>query len=451
MDDRTAAAAPDPILTLGAVALRDRLAAGEVSAVSVVRACLAQIANREHEIQAWAWLDGDHALQQAERLDALRKSGRPIGPLHGLPVGVKDIIDTADMPTANGAALDEGRQPQEDSFVVERLKSAGAVIMGKTVTTELAYMHPGKTRNPHDTAHTPGGSSQGSAAAVAAAMVPLAVGTQTAGSVIRPAAFCGVTGFKPTFGSIPRRGVLAQAPSLDTVGVFARGPQDAALLADSLYGYDAADTATRPIPMPRLLRTAQGSPPAPPVFAMIRPPGWDDADPDLHAAFDELAETLGERAFTFTLPAPFDGAETARSRIQLAEMARCLHAYANEAPDRLGPETRTAIERGNTILARDYLSALDWREVLYSGLEQIFERCNAILCPAAPGPAPRDLSTTGDPVFNGLWTFCGTPSVTLPLLTAQNGLPMGVQLVGPRGEDARLMRTATWLFDWIGA
>ncbi|RMF40078.1 MAG: amidase [Alphaproteobacteria bacterium] len=432
----------------GAVALRDRLASGALRASELVELCIARIAAREPEIGAWAWFDADFARDQARRLDEHRRAGRPIGPLHGLPVGLKDVIDTARIPTENGCALDAGRVPERDAFVVEQLRRAGAIVMGKTVTAELAFFAPGKTRNPHNPAHTPGGSSSGSAAAVADGMVPLAVGTQTAGSVIRPASFCGVTGFKPSFGAIPRRGVLRQSPTLDTVGVFAADPAGAALIAEVLFGFDPADPATSPAPHPRLLAAVQAGPPLPPVFALVRPPGWDRADPDLRAAFDELAEALGEQVFEVPLPAPFDHAATQREVINLAEMARCYYRYGRDGAEKLAPRTREALEEGNAILARDYLSALDWREVLYAGLDEIFLRCDAILCPAAPGPAPEGLEATGDPIFNGLWTLCGTPAVTVPILTASNGLPMGVQLVGRRGNDGRLLRSAQWLHDW---
>lgn len=438
-------AADAPPVTLGAVELRDRLASGALLAEDLVKACLARIAAREPQVQAWAYVDGEYALAQARKLDAHRAAGRPVGPLHGLPVGLKDIIDTVRIPTENGAALDKGRVPTRDAFVTERLKAAGAVILGKTVTTELAFMHPGKTRNPHDPAHTPGGSSSGSAAAVADGMVPLALGTQTGGSIIRPAAFCGVTGFKPSFGTIPRRGVLTQSPFLDTVGVFAADPEGAALLAEVLYGHDEADPATTLAPHPRLLEMAQAKPPLAPVFALVKPPGWAGADPDLHAAFAELAETLGDQAFEVSLPALFDEAADIRKRINFAEMARCYHRYGRDGMETLGPATRDALHEGNAIMARDYIAALDWRAVLNAALGEIFERCDAILCPAAPGPAPKGLESTGDPIFNGLWSLCGTPAVSLPLLTASNGLPMGVQLVGPVGGDGRLLRTSVWL------
>lgn len=439
-------AAPSP----GTVELRDRLARGALGALELVELCLDRIAEREGDVGAWAWHDPEFARAQARQLDSHRASGRPIGPLHGLPVGVKDIIDTARIPTENGCALDAGRVPITDAFVVERLRQAGAVIMGKTVTTELAFLRPSATRNPHNLDHTPGGSSSGSAAAVADGMVPLAVGTQTTGSVIRPAAFCGVTGFKPTFGSIPRRGVLLQSQSLDTIGVFARDPEGAALLADVLFGHDAADNATTMAPPPQLLETARSKPPFAPVLALVKPPGWEQADPQMKAALEELGEALGDQAFEVELPAMFNGAAAQHRLINLAEMSRNFYRYWRDGRDSLGEGTLAALEEGNGILARDYLAALDWPGVLAAGLAEIFERCDAILCPAAPGPAPHGLESTGNPIFNGLWTLCGTPAVTVPILTAENGLPMGVQLIGPRGGDGRLLRTARWLFDWAG-
>jgi Asp-tRNA(Asn)/Glu-tRNA(Gln) amidotransferase A subunit family amidase len=387
-------------------------------------------------------------MEQARALDRHRESGRAIGPLHGLPVGIKDIIDTARIPTENGCALDRGRVPLRDAFVVERLKTAGAIVMGKTVTTELAFLHPGKTRNPHNPAHTPGGSSSGSAAAVAAGMVPLAVGTQTGGSVIRPAAFCGVTGFKPSFGAIPRRGVLMQSPTLDTLGVFAADPKSAALLAEALFGQDEADPATRLRPHPRLFDTAAAKVPVKPTFAFVRPPGWDEADAETKEAFAELVSALGEQVFEVEMPPAFAAVAAERQRVNFAEMARHYHRYGRDGADLLGPETLAALREGNATSARDYLAALDWKPVLNAALAEILDRCDAILCPAAPGPAPQGLASTGSAIFNGLWTFCGTPAVTIPILTAGNGLPMGVQLVGRIDDDARLLRTAQWLHDW---
>ena len=428
--------------------LRERLASGALDAITLVEGYIARIEAREPDVGAWAWFDPEFVRAQARTMDEHRRAGRPLGRLHGLPVGIKDIIDTARIPTANGCARDAGRVPVRDAFVVERLKKEGAIIMGKTVTTELAFMHPGKTANPHDLGRTPGGSSQGSAAAVADGMVPLAIGTQTGGSVIRPAAYCGVTGYKPTFGAIPRRGILTQSPSLDTVGVFASDPAGAALLAEVLFGYDAGDAATHSEPAPAVFAVATSKPPLTPVFGFVRPPGWESADPQLRDAFGELVEALGDQAFEIPLPSLFNTAADQRTLINFAEMSYHYYPYWRDAGDALGKVTRDAIERGNATLARDYLSALDMPKLLNAALDEMLARCDAILCPAATGPAPEGLETTGDPIFNGLWTLCGTPCISLPLLTSQEGLPMGVQLVGARSNDARLMRTAQWLFDW---
>jgi len=428
--------------------LRDRLASGALGAQELVESYIARIEAREPEVGAWAWFDPEFARAQARTLDGYRRAGRPLGRLHGLPVGLKDIIDTARIPTENGCTHDKGRVPLHDAYVVERLKKEGAIIMGKTVTTELAYMHPGKTANPHNLAHTPGGSSQGSAAAVADGMVPLAIGTQTGGSVIRPASFCGVTGYKPTFGAIGRRGILTQSPTLDTVGVFASDPAGAALLAEVLFGYDADDAATALQPAPALHAAAVSAPPIPPVFGFVRPPGWENADPQMRDAFDELIGALGDQAFEMPLPAVFEHASEQRKLINFAEMSYHYYPYWRDATDQLGSVTCEAIEQGNKVPARDYLSAKDMPKLLNAALEELLTRCDVLLCPAAPGPAPKGLDTTGDPIFNGIWTFCGTPCVSVPLLTSLEGLPMGVQLVGARDNDARLMRTAQWLFNW---
>ncbi len=330
-----------------------------------------------------------------------------------------------------------------DSTVARRLRAAGAVILGKTVTTEFAYYHPGKTRNPHNPAHTPGGSSQGSAAAVAAGMVPLALGSQTNGSVIRPASFCGTVGFKPSFGSIPRTGVLRVAGSLDHVGVFARSIEDAAL-AEVLMGSDGHDGDARVSPGP-LLATVLSAPPVTPSLALVRTPYWDRALPETRAAFGELSEALGDAADAVDLPGPFAGAAGWVTNIMAAEMARNLGHYVDRDPGQTSDKIRDLVAAGRKLPAPDYLMARDMRGVLRSALDPIFDRFDAILTPAAPGEAPEGLSATGDPIFCGLWTLCGLPAVTLPLLSGPKGLPMGVQLVGAHGQDARLLRTARWL------
>lgn len=433
------------IVRLSALDLRDRMTRGELRAVDVARAYLDRIAAREHEVEAWAFFDSDLAMRQAEATDALQDAGEAVGPLHGLPVGLKDIIDTADMPTQNGTVLDAERRPAHDAALVARLRAAGAVIMGKTVTTELANYWPGKTRNPHDLNRTPGGSSSGSAAAVAADMVPLAVGTQTFGSVIRPASFCGVVGFKATHGLIPRTGVVMLAAPLDTIGVFARTVGDAALIADALAGHDADDPDTRIAAPPMLLKTATSEAPAKPKLAFVKTPMWDEAEAATQEGFAELVDVLGDACREVRLSEAFDEWQSTHRALMLTGVASNLEPYYRRDREALSDQLRGSIEEGRTIAAVDYLAALEHREVLSDALGRILQRHDAILTPAAPGVAPEGLASTGNPIFNGLWTLCGVPAVTLPLLAGPGGMPIGVQLIGRRGEDGKLLRTARWL------
>ncbi len=424
---------------------RDRMAQGEFTAADYAAGLLARIEAIEPQVEAFTFFDADMVRARADELDRYRGTGRALGPLHGLAVGVKDIVDTADMPTENGTVIDAGRKPTVDAAIVSRLRAAGAIVAGKTVTTEFAYFHPGKTRNPINPEHTPGGSSSGSAAAVAAGMVPLATGTQTAGSVIRPASFCGVVGFKPTYGLIPRTGVLMLAEPLDTVGVFARSVSDAALLADVLAGHDPNDRATMPAPQPRLLEIARTDPPVTPTLAFVKTHAWDEADTDTRQGFAELVEALGGVCKEVALPDVFAEARAAQLTLMLAGIARNIAPYNDRGRDQLSQAMRDSFDQGRVITAVDYLTALDWRESLYAGLERLFDNCDAILTPAAPGEAPHGLGATGKPVFNVQWTLTGVPAISLPLLQGKNGLPVGVQLVGRRGDDARLLRTANWL------
>ena len=427
-----------------ALELHTALAEGRIGAGELVGTCLARIDETEGDIHAWAHLDPAHARAQAEGLDRLRRSGQAIGPLHGLPVGIKDIIDVRGMPCENGTPLDAGRRPAADASLVKALRAAGALILGKTVTTELAYFQPRETRNPHDLERTPGGSSSGSAAAVAAGMVPLAIGSQTNGSVIRPASFCGVVGFKPTRGLIPTDGVLRQAPSLDTIGVFARNVADAALLADVIAIADPSGFGW-PIARPALLETASTEPPLAPVLAFVKTSKWPDAEPDTIQAFDELIERLGEHCDLVELPEVFASGHAIHRCLNYAEMARYYRRYVDRGREQLSAKLLAAYDEGMEISARDYMEARDAIEVLAAGISEIFTRYDAIVTPAACGEAPRDPTTTGDPGFCTLWTLSGAPAVTLPLLAGSHGMPMGVQLVGERGQDARLLRTARWL------
>jgi Asp-tRNA(Asn)/Glu-tRNA(Gln) amidotransferase A subunit family amidase len=423
---------------------------GRVASVELVRDCLDRIAEVDGRIEAWAFLDRGHALRQADAADAAHRQGRHHGPLHGVPIGVKDIFDTYDMPTELGSPLWAGRTPRADAAAVARLRAAGAVIMGKTVTTEYAYFHPGKTRNPHDPERTPGGSSSGSAAAVAAAMVPGAIGSQTNGSVIRPASFCGVVGFKPTHGLIPRSGALLLSRTLDHVGVFARTVEDAALLAECLVGFDEEDADTRPVATPPFASVAVSEPPLPPRFAFVRSPTGAQADPATQAGFVELVEALGEQAAEVELGPGFERAIDLHRTVMEAEMAHNLHRDYERGAAQLSERLRGLIERGRGYPTVDYLRAAAAIAPLNAALDAVFDEFDAILTPAAPGEAPRGLDSTGNPVFCTPWTYLGTPAVTLPLLRSEAGLPIGVQLVGRRGNDARLLRTARWLVTTLG-
>jgi Asp-tRNA(Asn)/Glu-tRNA(Gln) amidotransferase A subunit family amidase len=425
---------------------------GVITSEQLVEACLARVREVDEQVQAWTFLDPDYALAQARAADQFRLSGQPIGPLHGVPIGVKDIFDTADMPTENGSVLHAGRTPSRDATVVSMLRAAGAVIMGKTVTTEFAYFSPGKTRNPHNPEHTPGGSSSGSAAAVATEMVPLALGSQTNGSTIRPAAFCGVLGFKPTHGLISRHGVLTLSRTLDHVGLFARTVEDIALLAEQLVGYDERDPDTRPRARIPFVEVAAGEPPLPPMFAFVKTPHWERTDEATKEGFAELIEDLDKRVEEVELfPSASDAWEWHRT-IMDAEMAANLEREYEKGRDRLSEPLGALLARGREVRAIDYQRAIAQIRPIHESFLELFEqRYDAILTPAAAGGAPKGLASTGDPSFCTLWTLCGMPAVSVPLLQSANGLPIGVQLVGPRDGDARLLRTARWLAARVAA
>ncbi len=418
----------------GALELARGLRDGGISAEALALRCLERIAATDPAIEAWAFLDPQLVIAQARDADRRRAEGRPCGPLHGLPVGIKDIIDTADMPTENGTVLHAGRRPAADAALVARLRAAGAVIMGKTVTTELATYAPGKTRNPHHPGHTPGGSSSGSAAAVAAGMVPLAVGTQTNGSVLRPAAFCGVWGYKPTAGLIPRDGVLRQSQTFDQVGVFAGNVVDLALLAETL-----CDARGRP----ELLAAVTGPGPSRPRIALVRTLQWPRVEAHARAAIEALAAGIG--AAECGMPAAAAPAWDWHRCVMEAEIAENFAAEWAQGRERLSVSLQGQIERGLAVAAADYREALAQIPEVNAAFEPVFEQYDAILTPAVAGEAPRGLGSTGDPAFCTLWTFCGMPALSLPLLRGPAGLPLGVQLVAPRGGDARLLRAARWL------
>ncbi|MBX9927163.1 MAG: amidase, partial [Hyphomicrobiaceae bacterium] len=432
---------------LTATAAADAIRRGDMTSESLVTACLDAISAHDSGLGTFAHVNRDLTLEQAREADLARRTGRGTGPLHGVPVGVKDIIDVAGMPTGYGLTTADRPPAREDAACIARLREAGAIILGKTVTTGLAMFEPAATLNPVNRAHTPGGSSSGSAAAVAAGLVPLAIGTQTAGSIIRPASYCGVYGYKPTRGLISRRGVLLQSQTLDTIGVFARTLPDLALIADAMAGYDPADAVSFHQGRSRLTEWVAAEPPLPPVLAYLPTPAFDTyANAVMADAFGELIGALMpfciEQLETPTLAAVADAAYV----VQLAENGHHYGPTIARGRDRFSDAIAKRIDAGRRVTADDYLSALAMRETAYANIEGILQDYTAILTPAAPGPAPTlDTKSTGNPIFNAVWTFLGCPCVTLPLLQTEDGLPIGVQLVGARGDDGRLLRTAAWL------
>ncbi len=430
---------------LGAVEAAQAIREGRLSSVALVQACLDRIAATDGQIRAWAFLDPELALVQAHEMDRIRKSGKATGALHGVPVGLKDIVDTRAMPTERGSGLFSGRRPESDATIVNRLREAGAVIMGKTKTTELAFMHPTDTTNPFDATRTPGGSSSGSAAAVAACHVPLAVGSQTGGSVIRPASYCGLFGIKPTRGLISRTGVLQTSETLDHLGTFGRTLEDAALLCDVIGSFDPADSASFARPRPELLTGARTAAPVEPDIAWFDFPFHDLLDADAREGLEAVIEALGPRV---------ERLPVADRLTDLVEVHLIIHEYefcqnlAEEIAtrrDQFSDTLTPAIERGQAISRDQYEDALGVRASAIAFFEKHYNDFDAILSPSATGEAPPLGAGTGDPIFCRMASLAGLPALTMPLLAGANGLPVGVQLIGGIEEDDRLMRTAAWV------
>ena len=431
----------------GIVSACEAIREGRASSEEVVSSYLSTIAAREAEVQAFAWFDPEFALDQAVTADRVRAIGRPLGPLHGVPIGVKDLIDTRGIPTARGSPVFAGRVPTANAHVVDLLLAAGAVLIGKTVTTEFAWSTPGKTHNPWNTAHTPGGSSSGSAAGVAAGFMAGALGTQTVGSVVRPAAFCGVVGFKPTYGLIGRSGIHPFSATLDHVGVFARSVEDAAWLASVLAGHDAGDSAS--LMSGALPRGGLRLEPfeAPPRLALARTARWDRCDPAQQEALLHSAERLreaGAEVVDIELPPAFaEGPD----RVQTLMRCEAAHVFApidDAHPDLVSAAIRSVIQDGRSIPAWDYLSALHMRLQLRESLDGMLADYDGLITVPAIGEAPGSLASTGDPSFCATWSMLGVPAVNLPCSLGPNGLPLGIQMVGRYLDDVRLLRSAQW-------
>jgi len=405
--------------------------AGKLHPIDLTEACLARIAEREPTIRAFACFDRDYARKSAATASP--------GPLHGLPLGIKDVLDTADMPSEYGSPIWKGWRPKADAACVAWAKASGAVFYGKTVTTEFATRKPGPTANPANLAHTPGGSSSGSAAGVAAGFFPFAYGTQTAGSVIRPAAFCGVVGYKPTFGLISRIGMKVMSDSLDTVGVIARSVADCALLAGAVSGRNLGDPDVRPQRAPRV--------------GVCRSPTWDLAAPETPALLDRVAQALARAGAAVSereLPPAFDALVQAHPVVMNGESGRALGWELAAARDVISDGLRERLEWGLARSEAERDEALAVFARTRAGFPAAMEGHDILLTPSAPGEAPKGLEWTGDPAFNFIWTSLGVPCVTVPAGTGPNGLPLGIQIVGRAGEDRAVLAWAQWVAAAIG-
>ncbi|MCW6509287.1 amidase [Lichenifustis flavocetrariae] len=415
------------------------MADGRVSAVDVMEAHLDRIAALESSVHAWAFLAPEAALTAARAADERRSAGMPLPALHGLPVGVKDIIDTADMPTTYGTRVHASRRPAQDATLVARLRAAGAIVVGKTVTSEYALFVPGPTRNPHDLARTPGGSSSGSAAAVAAGMVPAALATQTNGSTIRPASFCGIVGYKPSLGLLPRTGILRQAAILDQPGLMARSVDDVALLAQALGGRDETDEQSFDAEVVvddghRALR-----------IGLVRGPYWLRAERSTREAIEAFTAGAATPIEDVELPSDFATAAEVLTLIMETGIAEAYRADAETHRDLMPDLVLKTIDRGRSRSAVDLLRALQTRSDLRLRFDAIAAPYDALITPASVGIAPLVVDGTGDPLFATLWTLLGVPSISLPLLKGENGLPLGLQLVSRSRNDATLLRAAAQL------
>ena len=408
---------------LTAVEAARRVEAGELTVEALVRACLERIEEREPDLAAWAHLDREEVLAAAIAHDGS-------GAMHGVPVGVKDIVDTADAPTTYGSPIYRNHWPETDAVCVSRIHAAGGIVLGKTVTTEFAARYPGPTRNPHDVRHTPGGSSSGSAAAVADCMVPLGIGTQTAGSVIRPSAFCGVYGYKPTYGLLSFAGVRHYAESVDTLGCMARSVEDLAFFRDVLLGVE-----------PGGLEGIDGRL----RLGFCRTHHWEEADEATRTSLEDGARRLasaGAAVEDVDLPRGLEDGLEVYNRLQQFEGARCLGPDCESHPDLLSVDARALHGLGMAVEAGRYREAVrrfhGWR----AAVDEAFAGFDAVLTPSASGEAPRGLRFTGDIAFNYLWTALHVPAVTIPAFTGPQGLPIGAQLVAPRHADDRLLGVA---------
>ena len=433
------------IINFKTTELVEKIKNGEVSSKALCEVYINRIEKFEKKVCAWAFFDKKKLLEKAEEADTYRSSGKPLGPLHGIPVALKDIIGTYDMPTECGTKLRKGKSLSQDSEVANLIKNSGAILMGKTVTTELAYFDPGKTKNPHDYTRTPGGSSSGSAAAVASFMAPLSVGTQTNGSVIRPASYCGVVGYKPSFGLISRTGILKQSSFLDQVGVFSRTVEDAAyfskvLIKKDLYDYDTVHYSADNM-MDELNKELEFEP----KFIFYKTESWKKISKKNQEIFNYFIKSFKKNIEVFDEPSYFKDISKYHKIIHETDMARSFSDYYRLSKKSLGKNLVKAIERGKKYSAYEYGEAIDFRSRAYESYKEVFDDYYGIITPSALGVADKGLASTGSPELSTIWTYMGLPTLNLPVLTGENNLPLGLQIIGNKFDDLRFLKYAKWL------
>ncbi|WP_440633103.1 amidase [Candidatus Pelagibacter sp. HIMB1485] len=433
------------VFSLKVEELVEKIKDAQISSVELCQIYIDRINKFEKDIKAWAHFDKKLLLEKAAEADEHRRLGKPLGPLHGIPVAVKDIVGTLDMPTECGTVIRKGKSYSQNAEIIELLISAGAIVMGKTATAELAYLGPAKTTNPHDYSRTPGGSSSGSAASVASFMAPLSVGSQTGGSIIRPASYCGVVGYKPTYGLISRNGVLKTSEKLDHVGVFGRSVEDVALLAKTLIKKDKFDTASVHYSAENMLNETKKGPLFEPKFIFYKTDYWKLVEKKSRESFEYFIKSFKKNIEVFDTPSYFKDIHKYHQIIYDTDLANNFSLYFKKYKKKLSKIMQDAIIRGNKHSAKDYAEAVDFMKRSYESYEEVFEDYHGVLSPSSPGVAPKSLKTTGTAEFNKVWSYLGTPCISLPLLQGENNLPLGVQLIGAKYDDQRFLGVANWL------
>ncbi len=416
----------------------------ELTSVELCEKYIERIDKFEKEVKAWAFFDKKILLEKAKEADDYRRSGKPIGFLHGIPVAVKDIIGTVEMPTECGTSIRKGKSYSQNAEIIDLLISEGAIVMGKTATSELAFLGPPKTTNPHDYSRTPGGSSSGSAASVASYMAPLSIGSQTGGSVIRPASYCGVVGYKPTYGLISRNGVLRTSQTLDHIGMFGRNVEDVALLAKALIKKDKQDPASIYYSSENILAETKKGPLFEPKFIFYKTNHWKMIEKKSRDAFEYFIKSF-KNIEVFDTPSYFKDIHKYHQVIHETDLANNFSIYYKKFKSKLSKYMQDAISRGNKYSAKEYAEAIDFRKQSYESYKEVFEDYHGVLMPSSPGVAPKGLKSTGTAEFNKVWSFLGTPCISLPLLKGENKLPLGVQLIGDKYDDHRFLGVARWL------